>query len=432
MIPKSSATTEEQHARALAAEKRARIKAETDLVAKSELLATVSHELRTPLGTLIAMADLLLTTALDQTQRHYASTLQQSARNLIVLLNDVLDHEKLAAGRFELAPRDVDLDAFLNALETSLDARARTHGISGYLERARDLPRLVTLDPVRLRQIIDNLLDNAVKFTDQGSVTLRVSFDHAGSGPGKLRVAVADTGIGMNEEERENLFKPFAQAHPETGAKYGGTGLGLSIVAKLVNLMQGTLSCTSKPDEGSIFTAIIPCPLPSRDQLAAKADTLSGPETTDTRGILDVPWSPHPGADDAPNPLKVLIVDDNKINQTLLATFLATFGMDYQIVSSGNAALEALRNETFDAVLMDIRMRGLDGIETTQKIRALEEPASLVPVIAITADALKGDREKILSAGLNGYVSKPIDPRVLYQAIAEATANRPPAQRVSG
>lgn len=385
-------------------------RAEAALRAKSELVAVISHELRTPMGAIISLADLLLSTPLDETQRRYAHTLQQSARSLLGLLDDVLDNEQLEAGKFPFEPRPIALEEFLNGIETSLRARADTAGLDAALHRAAALPGEVCADPLRLRQILDNLIDNAIKFTRHGAIEMTAAYDRpdASAADGRLAFTVSDTGIGMEEADRLRLFQPYARAAETEGAAYRGAGLGLSIVAKLVGLMDGEISCRSAPGEGSSFVVSLPCPVVSGAEPPAPAPTAA---RLRARG-----------------PLRALVVEDNRVNQTLIGAFLETFGMESRMVAGGGEALAALVEEPFDVVLMDLRMLGMDGIESTKRIRALDGPAARTPIVAITAHAHATDRARVFAAGMDGYVSKPIDPRALYSEILSATG-LPPAAR---
>lgn len=394
--------------RTLAAERAARAAAEQASRAKAELLATVSHEIRTPLGAIISMADLLANTQLDETQRRYAETLRQSGRGLLAVLNNVLDYSKLSAGRFELDIGRFDFAEMMASVGATLAARADEKGLQSSVQVVEGCPEHFTGDSARIRQILNNLIDNAVKFTDAGSVNLRVGCAASGA-DAKLRFEVRDTGIGLTETQKARLFEPYAQGDASVGAKYGGTGLGLSIARKLVDLMGGEMGCESIEGQGSVFWFQVPLRLAGAGAGAGAGEATADDET-------------------APGPLsgRVLIVEDNEVNQMLIKAYLDSFGLAHDVAANGQEALAALQAGSFDLVLMDIMMPELDGIETTNRIRALPGPIAQVPVVALTANAMAGDRERYLAAGMDGYVSKPVGAADLFAVLAEHLAGPAP------
>ena len=377
----------------LAQEREAKEAAEAADQAKSELLATVSHELRTPMGAIISMAELLQQTALDETQKKYASTLHQSARSLLTVLNDILDFSKLDAGRFELDTAPFDLHDLVQSVAQGLQARASERGLASGLDIGATCPRFVKGDATRIRQILTNLVDNALKFTSEGSVRLHVSARETNSSF-MLRFDVSDTGIGLDHEGQERLFEPYIQAGSTTATQYGGTGLGLSIAQRLVLLMGGEIGCESEVGQGSMFWFAIAAERAESSQKAKEAQP-----TRRLQGHL-------------------LVVEDNAVNRMLIGAYLDEFGLTYEMVETGASAIMALASNSYDLVLMDIMMPELDGVQTTQRCRLLHGPAAEVPIIALTAKAMKGDREKFLASGMNGYVSKPIRGRELHAALA--------------
>jgi CheY-like chemotaxis protein/nitrogen-specific signal transduction histidine kinase len=377
----------------LAQERDAKEAAEAADQAKSELLATVSHELRTPMGAIISMAELLQQTALDETQKKYASTLHQSARSLLTVLNDILDFSKLDAGRFELDTAPFDLHDLVQSVAQGLQARASERGLASGLDIGATCPRFVKGDATRIRQILTNLVDNALKFTSEGSVRLHVSARETDSSF-MLRFDVSDTGIGLDHEGQERLFEPYIQGGSTTATQYGGTGLGLSIAQRLVLLMGGEIGCESEVGQGSMFWFAIAAERAESSQKAKEAQP-----TRRLQGHL-------------------LVVEDNAVNRMLIGAYLDEFGLTYEMVETGASAIMALASNSYDLVLMDIMMPELDGVQTTQRCRLLHGPAAEVPIIALTAKAMKGDREKFLASGMNGYVSKPIRGRELHAALA--------------
>lgn len=382
----------------LAAETRAREVAEAASEAKSELLATVSHEVRTPMGAIISMADLLLNTGLDETQRHYAETLRHSGRGLLAILNDILDYSKLAAGRFALAETAFDFGGLIRAAGAGLAARAHEKDLGCGVEVAQACAAHVSGDPARIRQVVDNLIDNALKFTETGSVQIRARCRMEGA-HALLRVEVCDTGIGLTDAQKDRLFLPYAQGDANIAVKYGGTGLGLSIARQLVELMGGEMGCESVHGKGSVFWFTLRLPP------AGSGEAI--PEAVEQAGAADAPLSGH-----------VLVVEDNKVNQMLIMAFLDTFGLSYDVAATGRAALERLSARSYDLVLMDIMMPEMDGVQTARRIRGLDGPVARVPVIALTANAMSGDREAYLAAGMDGYVAKPVGVSELFAALA--------------
>ena len=403
---------------ALAAERAGRARAEAESRAKSELLATVSHEVRTPMGAIISMADLLLGTVLNERQRHYAETLAQSGRGLLTLLNEILDFSKLEAGRFELEAVSFDFAELMQSIGSMLAVRAQEKGLASSLDLADGFPAQLWGDPVRIRQILDNLIDNAVKFTDQGSIRVLAGYGHDGDEL-VLRFEVHDTGIGLTAQQIEHLFKPYAQADSSVAVKYGGTGLGLSIARQLAQLMGGDMGAESSPQQGSMFWFTIrvreaakasPDHVPSPDHVAAP-DHVATPGLTAAPGPANARLGPLSG--------HVLVVEDNEINQMLIAAYLEQFGLSHETAVNGQEAVKMLQERQFDVVLMDIMMPVMDGLEATKQIRALSGPAAKVPIIALTAHAMKGDRETYLGAGMDSYVSKPVSAADLFSALCE-------------
>jgi CheY-like chemotaxis protein len=384
---------------ALASEKHAREAAQALATAKSDLLATVSHEVRTPMGAIISMAELLRATDLDETQRHYAETLQHSGRGLLAILNDILDFSKLEAGKYELQPGPFDFRQLLAGVGEALRVRAEERELTSSLEIAADCPAVVIGDQLRIRQLLSNLYDNAIKFTEAGSVTIRVSRVHEAPGL-LLRFDVIDTGIGLTAKQQERLFEPYTQADRSISLKYGGTGLGLSIARRLAEAMGGRLECRSSEGAGSTFSLWVPLKEADEDALA---------QTKGARG------------ESSANALKgrVLIVEDNTTNQMLIAAYLDKFGLSHAMAANGREALEMLGQGAYDLVLMDVMMPEMDGLEATRQIRAHEGGHARIPIVALTANAMAGDRETYLEAGMDGYVSKPINANDLFFAMAE-------------
>jgi CheY-like chemotaxis protein/nitrogen-specific signal transduction histidine kinase len=353
---------------ALQAERQARQLAEAAEKAKSELLALASHELRTPMGAIVSMTELLLASPLDNTQRRYGETLQQSAKSLLAVLNDVLDFSKLEAGHCELDLAPFDLHDLVQGIAAGLQARASEKGLASGVDIGASCPRRIKGDAARIRQILDNLIDNALKFTSEGSVRLRASAREAG-GTLSLRFDVTDTGIGLSKAEQERLFQPYVQVDRAILSRYGGTGLGLSIARRLVKLMEGEIGCESVTGQGSLFWVSFPALRVETESSAGKEDKEAQPA-----GVLSG---------------EILVVEDNAVNRMLIGAYLDEFGLSHETVDSGAAAIMCLASKTYDLVLMDIMMPELDGIETTKRIRKLQGPSAEVPIVALTAHTKK-------------------------------------------
>jgi signal transduction histidine kinase/CheY-like chemotaxis protein len=381
----------------------AREQAEAANRLKSEFLATMSHEVRTPMNGVLGMIDLLLDSPLADEQRRYAQTVRDSAESLLAITNDILDFSKLEAGRIELEAVDFEVAQVAESALSLFSPRAVTKGIGLTYRLAPDLPPYLRGDPGRLRQVLFNLIANAIKFTHLGAVAFRISHRPLAGGTIELRVEVADTGIGISPEARESLFARFVQADSATTRRYGGTGLGLAICKQLVELMGGSIGVDSEAGRGSRFWFTVHCTVG-----AAPAAVVEGGET----------------ALPSLSRLRVLVAEDNPINQRVVVAMLARLGHQVDVVDDGHQVLEAVQKVPYDLVLMDVEMPELDGPSATRAIRRLDGPVSRLPIIALTANAMAGAREEYLAAGMNGYVAKPIKLRELLAAIAGSIGGR--------
>jgi PAS domain S-box-containing protein len=383
---------------------------------KSAFLANMSHEIRTPMNAVIGMTDLLLGEKLTPRQREYAEQVAVSGEQMLALINDILDVSKLETGHFELDVADFDLRETVARTCSIAAVQARAKGLRFELVIEPSVPRRVSGDARRLSQVILNLVANAVKFTPAGTVSVRVHADAASAGS-RVRVEVNDTGIGIAPAALEEVFEPFTQADSSTTRLYGGTGLGLAIARDLVQLMGGSIAATSALGEGSTFTVEIELAPPAAAAAVACATAPASP------GVPH--WLSKP---------TVLVVEDGPVNQVVAVRTLERCGCRAHVVADGYEALAALAEQVFDAVLMDCQMPGLDGYETTAELRRREGGERRTPVIAMTAHAMRGDRERCLAAGMDDYVSKPLRLNDLLGALKRCipAAQEPPAPARAG
>jgi CheY-like chemotaxis protein len=391
----------------------AKNKAEQANRLRGEFLANMSHEIRTPMNGILGMTELAMSTDDAKVQKEYLSLARDSASHLLHIINQILDFSKIEAGALELELLTVCPAQLIRHTSRSLEQLAQAKGIELRIENDPALPELVWMDPVRVRQVLTNLIGNAIKFTEDGKVTVK-SKVHATANQDVVRIeiSVADTGIGFDAMRTDALFSPFTQADGSITRSYGGTGLGLAITRSLVQLMGGDVQATSEQGQGACFTINFPVKCVTLDATQVDAN---GGNASEPQALV------------ATRPLSVLLVEDHEINRKLAQIMLQRMGHTFVLANDGQQALDCLDQENFDVVLLDVMMPVMDGLTALKLWRERESERGLprTTVLMVTAHAMTGDRERFIAAGADGYVSKPMSEASLRKEINRACLRKP-------
>jgi signal transduction histidine kinase/CheY-like chemotaxis protein len=395
--------------------KQAKDAAEAANRAKSRFFANISHDLRTPMNAILGMTELALGDVTDPAVRDYLETAKESANVLLELLNEVLDLSRMEAGKFQLESAPFSLRATLGHTLKILEMRAHEKGLHLNCAVADDVPDGLAGDPLRIRQVLMNLVGNALKFTQRGKVDVRIEVLSRSAEDVQLKFLVEDTGIGISAEDQERIFVPFTQAETSTSRIYGGTGLGLTIASNLVELMGGRIWVESHLGQGSKF------------HFTVRLGIATAPPSPPEQPACESLFMDHLPA--AFKPLRILLAEDNPASQKLVVYILNKRGHRVEVVKNGREAVERVEREDLDAVLMDVHMSIMDGFQATAAIRALPDPIKArLPIIAMTASAMKGDQERCLAAGMDAYVSKPMSANDLITIVERLGAKMPEAR----
>jgi len=377
---------------------RAHVEVKAANQAKSEFLANMSHEIRTPMNGVIGLTSLMCETELTETQQDYLDDIKASGESLLQIINEILDFSKIESGQFALERTVVQLSEVLHKVTSPLQSAAEARGNVLEYDLDDKLPVWVQTDSLRLWQVLNNLVGNALKFTEKGTITIRIRLQNQAGVHPRVRFEVIDTGIGIPDENLSHIFEAFKQADGTTTRRFGGTGLGLTISARIIRLMGGQIEVRSTEGEGSNFFFTVPLPVAE----APEVEDLAEMDESDTSPLSN---------------MKVLLVEDNPVNQKLANRILTKAGAEVVLASNGQEAVDAWESDSFRVILMDVQMPVMDGFAATGLIRQREAEGDHVPIVALTAHALPGYREKCLNAGMDDFVTKPLKAKLLRQTV---------------